>query len=369
MKEIFLYRTGKEPLIVTIDDEFYNIISKQRWNVMMPNDQLAYATSIDTGKTVYMHRRIMEIYLGRFLDSKEEVDHIDNNGLNNQISNLRVVTRSQNMANQRHHRDSKSGYIGVHYNERYVNPYRVKLMFNSENIHVNKGFDAPEEAAEIRDILSIKYFGSSSKLNFPEKRMEYIKKLNSGFNPDENPEKDYTSEYNGVTFDKKYNKYRVSVYPSGQQVYVGTFSFEEEAAEHADMASILLVPNSIRLNFENKREEYNKKLSDGYNPIKSKKVARKSKYVGISFNDNQHSKWTAYVTTSNSERIHLGSFMTENEAVEIRDLAMLKIYGEDAKINYPDRREEYIEKLSRGFDPIPNRAKERKFIDIMSYIK
>lgn len=39
----------------------------------------------------YTHRRIMEQHLGRKLDRKEHVHHIDGNKLNNKISNLTVV--------------------------------------------------------------------------------------------------------------------------------------------------------------------------------------------------------------------------------------------------------------------------------------
>lgn len=37
------------------------------------------------------HRYIMEKYLGRYLNKREEIHHIDGNGLNNDISNLRLI--------------------------------------------------------------------------------------------------------------------------------------------------------------------------------------------------------------------------------------------------------------------------------------
>lgn len=57
--------------------------------------------------TVYMHREIMRPGKGM------EVDHSDHDGLNNQKSNLRICTRSQNQMNTRIMSNSKSGLKGA----------------------------------------------------------------------------------------------------------------------------------------------------------------------------------------------------------------------------------------------------------------
>ena len=44
------------------------------------------------GKYVAEHRHLMEVKLGRKLDKKEAVHHIDGNGLNNELDNLEILS-------------------------------------------------------------------------------------------------------------------------------------------------------------------------------------------------------------------------------------------------------------------------------------
>ncbi len=52
-------------------------------------------SKIDNSKiTISYPKYIMEIYLNRYLEKDETIDHIDCNPLNNDISNLRVINRA-----------------------------------------------------------------------------------------------------------------------------------------------------------------------------------------------------------------------------------------------------------------------------------
>ncbi len=53
------------------------------------------------GRCYLYHRLIMQLHLNRELKAGELVDHIDGNTMNNDISNLRVCSHSQNMMNQK----------------------------------------------------------------------------------------------------------------------------------------------------------------------------------------------------------------------------------------------------------------------------
>ena len=61
----------------------------------------------ETRDTIMMHRYILSA------DDEHEVDHINGNSLDNRRCNLRIVTRSENMANRAIFRNNTSGYKGV----------------------------------------------------------------------------------------------------------------------------------------------------------------------------------------------------------------------------------------------------------------
>jgi hypothetical protein len=50
-------------------------------------------------KTISYPKYIMECYLKRYLNEEETVDHIDGNPLNNEINNLRILSRQEHSIN------------------------------------------------------------------------------------------------------------------------------------------------------------------------------------------------------------------------------------------------------------------------------
>lgn len=68
---------------VKVDDKNFEWLSKYKWHIQISGNQ-KYAMHNRIGK---MHRYILGL-----VDSNIHTDHIDSNGLNNQRSNLRVVT-------------------------------------------------------------------------------------------------------------------------------------------------------------------------------------------------------------------------------------------------------------------------------------
>jgi len=85
-----------------VDDEVFDLLNQYHWKAK-PNGggKHIYAvrnTKLPSGKSVML--RMHRVVLGYF--GVQDVDHIDRNTLNNQRSNLRVVSRSENLRNTAH---------------------------------------------------------------------------------------------------------------------------------------------------------------------------------------------------------------------------------------------------------------------------
>lgn len=65
------------------------------------------------GRNYETHRVIWELMVGKIPDGMQ-IDHIDGNGLNNKLSNLRVVDNTINSRNQRMRSHNTSGVNGVY---------------------------------------------------------------------------------------------------------------------------------------------------------------------------------------------------------------------------------------------------------------
>lgn len=119
--------------VVLLDDEDYERIDKTGWYLTPENRnengnlnvrKTRYATHDTYGK---MHRWILGI-----TDSKIVVDHIDHNGLNNQKSNLRTVTSSQNKKNQTLVKNNKFNFNGISF-ENSKSP-RIRVRWSSGEV-------------------------------------------------------------------------------------------------------------------------------------------------------------------------------------------------------------------------------------------
>ena len=131
-----------------------------RWNWYYKGK---YAVRKENGKTIYMHRVILE-RMG-YKDFAEG-DHIDINELNNLGGNLRPATRAQNGRNRNKQVNNTSGYTGVRWhtkNRRWI----ASIHVDGKIIYLGS-FDCKIIAARMYDIYAQKHFGEFAVLNFPE---------------------------------------------------------------------------------------------------------------------------------------------------------------------------------------------------------
>lgn len=143
-----------------VDDSDYDELSNYKWCVIK-NLNTFYATSHayidDKRTTIRMHRIIMNPPEGMI------IDHKNGDGLDNQKSNLRICTYSENSRNINSHKNSTSKYIGVSYSSSY-GTWLSMIMVDGKNKSLGY-FKTELEAAIIRNIAARKYYKEFAKLN------------------------------------------------------------------------------------------------------------------------------------------------------------------------------------------------------------
>lgn len=85
------------------------------------------------GRRLLAHRVAWAVHYGEW--PRYGVDHINGDPRDNRITNLRDVPQSLNTRNQRRHKDNKSGYTGVYYNDR-CGKWSASIQVNYKSRHI-----------------------------------------------------------------------------------------------------------------------------------------------------------------------------------------------------------------------------------------
>ena len=133
--------------IIDIDDYWKAI--KHRWHM----DSNGYAKN---NGSAGLHK----IVIGDVPESME-IDHIDRNPLNNMKSNLRVVSRSQNLANSGMSKNNTTGFKGVYMNHGKI----VSQIYFDGKLRYLGTFKGKIEAAKAYDIAAIERSGDFALTN------------------------------------------------------------------------------------------------------------------------------------------------------------------------------------------------------------
>lgn len=138
-----------------VDDKDFDAVSKYKWKEhrIKINGRFysSYASTIINGRTVLMHRHILNLTK----NDGNVVDHIDRNGLNNTRKNLRVCTQSENQRNRSKNYNNKSGFNGVYFCNSKLR-WIVDLKIKGKRI-ARKSFKDINDAIHFRKTLDTKY--------------------------------------------------------------------------------------------------------------------------------------------------------------------------------------------------------------------
>ncbi len=149
---------------VAFVDDNYSWLGQWKWHASGDNRRrskiVRYAQRNQrlNGKRqiIYMHRVIMGALDG------QKVDHIDGNGLNNQLYNLQICQHWLNIAKA----DRKRGFSGYRGVYRMRDKWQAAIKVRGKRVHLGTYID-PKEAAKAYDRAAIQSIGHFAVLNFP----------------------------------------------------------------------------------------------------------------------------------------------------------------------------------------------------------
>lgn len=141
MQKIYLYagrqKANKQTdIYVTVDDRDYAYLNQWKWGLMKLyhcDNPITYARRYEwvNGKytAILMHRVILGLK-----DRREHGDHISGNTMDNQRSNLRQATHTENMNNRRKSTLDPSKYKGIFLNKNN-NKWTTCFILNKKTIN------------------------------------------------------------------------------------------------------------------------------------------------------------------------------------------------------------------------------------------
>lgn len=161
------------------------------------------------------------------------------------------------------------------------------------------------------------------ELSTPEKNSQNRKKKENA-----------SSKYKGVAYNKTDKNYRTYLVLNGENIYLGSFKDEVDAAEAVDM---YLVHHEnlqhIELNFPDKVDEY---LKREYVPYVSKRK-KPTEYTGVVI---RHSRYVAIIRV-NGKNIRIGSSYDIEECAHMFDDYIVEHNIPNRTLNFPEDHPEY----------------------------
>lgn len=151
---------------VLVDDEDFEKLNSFTWycethgrtfrSFMVKEKKI---NGIRKRKKIFMHRVILNAKKGQI------IDHIDGDSLNNQKSNLRFCSHSQNIMNGPSRLGSTSRFLGVS-KRQFKNSlkWKAQIQQNGKNYHIGV-YDSEKEAALIYNVAASFAFREFARLN------------------------------------------------------------------------------------------------------------------------------------------------------------------------------------------------------------
>ncbi len=132
LKELFKYNPETGSFIRF--DGYFGQIDRTYWYIVYGNERFQ------------VHRLIWKLWHN---EEPDQIDHINGDGLDNRLINLRNVNHITNCRNQKKKKNNTSGFNGVVYHKE-ADKWMARVKINYKGIHIGL-YNTPQEAKEARD--------------------------------------------------------------------------------------------------------------------------------------------------------------------------------------------------------------------------
>lgn len=152
-------------MVAIVDDEDFDLVNTYKWQSEAHGRgfrvfrERKIKDPKDFPKKIFLHRFILKAKKGQI------IDHIDGNALNNQRSNLRLCTHSQNTMNGPSRIGSSSRFLGV--SKRIFKnsvKWKAQIQHNGKNHHIGV-YENETEAALVYNVAASFAFREFARLN------------------------------------------------------------------------------------------------------------------------------------------------------------------------------------------------------------
>ena len=126
-------RSGKDRHEKTFNTKCAGKTAAHEMKRINPKSRTTYFRTVLYNQHYLTHRIAWAMHYGEWPEKPMVIDHIDGNGLNNRIDNLRLVTAAGNIRNCRLSKNNTSGVNGVWYHKQ-CKKWVAELMYNRKKI-------------------------------------------------------------------------------------------------------------------------------------------------------------------------------------------------------------------------------------------
>ena len=299
-----------------IDDEYWHELMEYSWCL-----SIGYVSGYINGYSVKLHR---------YLVDGDLIDHINNDPLDNRLSNLRNSTPSENAHNKIKLTNTSSKYAGV--SQHYISKkWHAYINYNNQRYHLGSYF-TENEAAITFNAAAIKFYKDKARLNvigessvkiktntivcegdIRENEKKYYDKIQELLSSTVLQEKKIQfSKYRGVI--KANTKWTAQITYKNEKYYLGIYNDEDDAARAYNKKATELLGDEAQLN-------------DVEGDIEI--IGNTSKYIGVMF---INSKWRASIRKDKKNH-YIGTFDNEISAALAYNKKTIELNGDTAILN------------------------------------